>query len=47
MPDDVIGAQLVLGIWSVWLKNLRARDYMTNKVKVIEVYGRNIEIHDI
>ena len=47
MPDHVICAQLVLGIWSVWLKSLRTRDYMTNKVKVIEVYGRNVEIHDI
>ena len=47
VPDHAIGAQLVLGVWSLWLKNIRARDYMINKVKNIEVYGRSIDIHDI
>ena len=47
VPDQTIGAQLVHGIWSIWIKHRRARDYMTNTVKMIELEGRSIEIHDL
>ena len=38
---------LVHGIWSIWIKDRCARDYMINIVKVIELEGRAIEIHDL
>ena len=47
VPDQTIGAQLVHGIWSIWIKDRRARDYMINIVKAIELEGRLIEIHDL
>ena len=33
LPYHVIDAQLALGVWSLWLKNISARDYMITKVK--------------
>ena len=47
VPDQTIGAQLVQGVWSIWIKDPRARDYMLSTVKMIELEGRPIEIHDL
>ena len=47
VPDQTIGAQLVHGVWSIWIKDTRARDYLINKVKLIELEGRPIEIYDL
>ena len=47
VPDQAIGAQLIHGVWSIWIKDTRARDYLINKVKLIELEGRPIEIYDI
>ena len=37
VPDQTIGAQLVQGVWSIWIKDPRARDYMISTVKMIEL----------
>ena len=45
VPDQTIGTQLVHGVWSIWIKGTRARDYLINKVKLIELEGRPFEIY--
>ena len=47
VPGQTVGAQLVKGVWSIWLKDLRATKHMTDTVKVINVDGRKIDVHDI
>ena len=47
VPGQTVGGQLVKGVWSIWLKDLRARKHMTDTVKVINVDGRKIDVHDI
>ena len=47
VPGQAYGAQLVHGVWSIWLNDPRARAYMIEKVKIIEVHGRKIDLHDI
>ena len=40
VPGQTVGAQLVKDVWSIWLKDLRARNHMTNTVIVINVDDR-------
>ena len=47
MPGQTVGAQLVKGVWSIWLNDLHARKHMTDTVKGINVDGRKIVVYDI
>ena len=45
--DQTLGAQLVRDVWSIWLKYIRAREYMTTTISTIVINGRTVDIHDI
>ena len=47
VTGQTVGAQHVKGVWSIWPKDLRARKHMTDTIKVINVDGRKIDVHDI
>ena len=47
VPGQTVGAQLVKGVWSIWLEDLHDRKHMTDTVKGIHVDGRRIDVHDI
>ena len=45
-PDQIIGAQLYKGIWSIYLRSQRARDHL-RKVRFLKIKNFVIELHDI
>ena len=47
VPGQTLGAQLVRDVWSIWLKDIRAREYMTTIIKAIDINGRTVDVHDI
>ena len=47
VPSQMLGAQPVRNVWSIWLKYIRVREYLTTTVMVIDIKGRSIHIHDI
>ena len=47
VTGQTLGAHLLRDVWCIWLKDIRAREYLTTTVKVIDIKGRLIDIHDI
>ena len=47
MPEQTISAKLVHVVWSIWIQYTHAGDYLINKVKLIKLEGRPIEIYDV
>ena len=45
-PNQVIGAQLFQGIWSIYLRTQRAKDHL-GKLKILKINNVVIEIYDV
>ena len=45
-PDQVIGAQLYKGIWSIYLRSQRARDHLI-KTKFLKINNNKIVFKDL
>ena len=46
VPDQTLGAQLVRGIWTIWLKSTRAKQFIMTHVKVLTINYVDVDIHD-
>ena len=45
-PNQVIGAQLFQGIWSIYLRTQRAPDHL-GKLKILKINNFVIDIYDV
>ena len=46
VPNQALGARLVRGIWTIWLKSIRAKQFIMERVKVLCINYVDIDIHD-
>ena len=46
VPGQIIGAQCYNGVWSLRARTEKARTYMVNTVKIINIDNTSVEIHD-
>ena len=47
VPGQTLGDQLVTaGVWSVWLRSIRAKCYLAGKIRDLEIDGIKMSIHD-
>ena len=46
VPGQTMGAQFVKGVWSVWLRSIRAKCYLAGKIRDLEIDGIKVSIHD-
>ena len=46
VSGDICGAQLIKGIWSIWIKTHEARATLIDQVKVITIRRHRIQLHN-
>ena len=46
VPNQTLGAQMVRGIWTIWLKSTRAKKFIMEHVKVLTINHVDVDIHD-
>ena len=46
IPDQTLGAQLVKGIWTIWVKSNRAQQFIMDHVKVLRINYIDVDIYD-
>ena len=46
VPGQIIGAQCHNGVWSIITRSDKARSYMVNNLKVVNINNTEIEIYD-
>ena len=40
-------AQIVKGVWSVWLESVRAKTYLADTIGEIDIYGTKVIVYNI
>ena len=46
IPNHIVGAQHIGGVWLIWIKTEGAREFLMKKVITLKYNGRNIELHE-
>ena len=46
IPDQTLGAQLIKGIWTIWVKSIRAKQFIMEQVKVLCINYIDVDIYD-
>ena len=46
VPNFILGAQPIGGIWKVWIKSYAATDFLIKKVVTLKYNNRKMELHD-
>ena len=46
VPGQTLGVQLIKGVWSVWLRSIRAKCYLAETIRDLEIGGVKISMHD-
>ena len=46
VPGQTLGAQLIKGVWSVWLRSIRAKCYLAETIRDLEIGGVKISMYD-
>ena len=46
VPGQTLCAQLIRGVWSVWLRSIRAKCYLTEMIRDLEIGGVKASMHD-